>query len=376
MTFTRTLEIWAKKLLIGIVGAFRPSKRISPSQIPLQRLKRILIVKQHDQLGDLLVTTPAIRALRKKFPDSHIAIVVREYTAPMIWENPNVDSVIVFYEKLKRWNWQKFRSFWDQLRGNGGFDCAIMFNSVSRSLSSDLVAVVSKAKIIIGPNHIALDLDIPESIYNVQTPRSRKTQHESEHYLDVVRPLGVQADGLEYDLLLTGEEEAEGEKVLYELGIQSATLLVGVHFGALNKEKRYPLEKLATVIDWIKLHYDCEVMLIPGPNEVHHHQELLSRIKNADVRSVPIQYLRTSCAVIKKLHLLLCNDTGTMHIASALRVPTVSFHSISDPAQWKPPHERHIGLRAEDKRITSITIEMVTAAVRMQLQKAGFHEKE
>ena len=372
----RTLEIWGKKLLIGIIGAFRPSKRISPNQIPLQRLKRILIVKQHDQLGDLLVTTPTIRALRKKFPDSHIAIFVREYTAPMIWENPNIDSVIVFYEKFNRWNWQKFRSFWDQLRGGGGFDCAIMFNSVSRSLSSDLIAVASKAKIIIGPNHIAFDSDIPESIYNVLTPRSRKTQHESEHYLDIVRPLGAQADGLEYDLLLTGEEEAEADKVLYELGIQSATLLIGVHFGALNKEKRYPLEKLANVIKWTKSHYNCEVLLIPGPNEEHHLEELMSYIKTVEVRSVQVQQLRTSCAVIKKLHLLLCNDTGTMHIASALRVPTISFHSISDPAQWKPPHERHIGLRAEDKRITSITVEMVTDAVQTQLQKAGFHGKE
>lgn len=376
MTFMRTLELWAKKILIGIVGAIRSSKRISPNQIPLQRLKRILIVKQHDQLGDLLVTTPAVRALRKKFPDSHIAIVVREYTAPMIWDNPNVDSVIVFYEKLKRWNWQKFRSFWDQLRGEGGFDCAIMFNSVSRSFSSDVIAVASKAKIIIGPNHIALDPDIPESIYNVWTSRSRKIQHESEHYLDIVRSLGVLPDGLEYELHLSDEETAEAEKVLYQLGIQSATLLIGVHFGALNKEKRYPLEKLATVIEWIKLKYNCEILLIPGPNEERHHQQLLSFIKSAEVRSVPVQSLRISCAVIKKLQLLLCNDTGTMHIASALRVPTISFHSISDPAQWKPPHERHIGLRAEDKKITSITVEMVTAAVQTQLQKAGFHEKK
>ncbi|MBI2428968.1 MAG: glycosyltransferase family 9 protein [Ignavibacteriales bacterium] len=360
MTFMRTIELWAKKLLIGTVGAFRSSKRISPNQIPLQRLKRILIVKQHDQLGDLLVTTPAVRALRKKFPESYIAIVVREYTAPMIWDNPNVDSVIVFYEKLKQWNWQKFKSFWDQLRSDGGFDCAIMLNSVSRSLSSDMITVASKAKIIIGPNHIALDPDIPESIYNVLTPRARKEQHESEHYLDIVRSLGVQPDGLDYDLQLTDDEEAGADKVLYELGIQSATLLIGVHFGALNKEKRYPLEKF----------------LIPGPNETHHHQQLLSFIKSAEVRSVPVQQMRISCAVIKKLQLLLCNDTGTMHIASALRVPTISFHSISDPAQWKPPHERHISLRADDKKITSITVEMVTAAVRTQLQKLGFKERE
>lgn len=364
------VELFFKKLLINVIAALRPAKRVSASGLPLSHFKRILIVKQHDQLGDLLVTTPAIRALRKRFPNAHISIVVREYTAPLIWENPNVDSIIVFYEKFKRWNWQMFRSFWDQLRGGGGFDCAIVLNSVSRSLSSDIIAVLSKAKYIIGPNHIALDPEIPEKIYNVATPRSRKIQHESEHYLDIVRAIGVPPDGLEYDLEITDEESGQAEKVLYEMGIQSNMHLIGIHFGALNKDKRFPLDKLAKVIEWIKGKYNCEVLLIIGPDEIHLQQDLLGRLRNKEVRSVPMQQLRISCALIKKLHLLLCNDTATMHIASALQVPTVSFHSISDPLQWKPPHERHIGLRAEDKKITSITVEMVMSAVETQLQKA------
>lgn len=371
-----TLEKFLKKFLIALVGAFHSAKRISASNLPLSHCKRILVVKQHDQLGDLLVTTPALRALRKRFPHSHISIVVREYTAPMIWENPNVDSVIVFYEKLNRWTLNTFRSFWEQLRGDGGFDCAIVMNSVSRSLSSDIIAVLSKASYIIGPNHIPLEPGSPEKIYNVLTPRTRKIQHESEHYLDIVRSLGAASDGLAYDLVVTDDEEAEAEKVLYNIGIHSDAVKIGVHFGALNKEKRFPLDRLARVIEWIKANYLCEVLLIIGPHEVQLREELLSRIRNVEVRSVPLLPIRISSAVIKKLHLLLCNDTATMHIASALCVPTVSFHSISDPAQWKPPHERHLGLRAEDKKITSITVEMVTSAVETQMRKLGFHKKE
>ncbi|MEW6062455.1 MAG: glycosyltransferase family 9 protein [Bacteroidota bacterium] len=371
-----TLEKFFKKLLIALVGVFHSAKRIAVTNLPLSRFKRILVVKQHDQLGDLLVTTPALRALRKRFPHSHISIVVREYTAPMIWENPHVDSVIVFYEKLNRWTLNNVRFFWEQLRGDDGFDCAIVMNSVSRSLSSDIIAVLSKAKYIIGPNHLSLDPNSQEKIYNVLTQRSRKVQHESEHYLDIVRALDAHADGLDYDLVLTEEEESEAEKVLYNVGVQSGAVKIGVHFGALNKEKRFPLDKLAKVIEWIKAHYTCEVLLIIGPHEVQLRQELLSRIRNTEVRSIPLLPIRISSAVIKKLHLLLCNDTATMHIASALRVPTISFHSISDPAQWKPPHERHIGLRANDNKITSISVEMVTSAVETQMMKLGFHKKE
>lgn len=370
------LEFAFKKFLISILTALRPLKKISPGDLPLTLFRKILIVKQHDQLGDLLVTTPAIRALRKRFPAAHIAIVVKEYTVPLMWENPNADEIILFREKLEQWNFQVAKSFWNQLRADGGFDCAIVLNSVSRSFTSDVIAMLSGAKYIIGPNHIPFEPGMPEKIYNVQTTRSRKVQHESEHYLDIVRQIGVKADGLDYDLQLTAEEESEADKILFDLGIRSGVAWIGVHFGALNKEKRLPFDKLAKTIEWMKAHYECEILLIVGPNEVQHSNELLNRFRKRELIPVPLQPLRISCAIIKKLHLLLCNDTATMHIASALKVPTVSFHSISDPAQWKPPHERHIALRAQDKKIGSITLEMITAAVQTQLEKLQFKPKE
>ena len=371
-----TLEIALKKFLISVINALHPLKRISPGDLPLSLIKRILIVKQHDQLGDLLVTTPAIRAVRKRFPGASIAIVVREYTVPLMWENTNVDDIILFRENLKRWNWQMLKAFWNQLRSGGGFDCAIVFNSVSRSFSSDLIAALSKATYIVGPNHIPLEQGMPERVYNVQTLRSRKVQHEAEHYLDIVRQIGVKPDGLEYDLQLTADEESEADRILFDVGVRAGVPWIGVHFGALNRDKRLPFDKLAKAIEWMKAHYDCEIMLIVGPNEVRHSNELMNRFRKREVIPIPLQPLRTSCAVIKKLHLLLCNDTGTMHIASACKVATVSFHSISDPVQWKPPHERHIALRAADKRIGSITLEMITTAIQTQLEKLRFKQKE
>jgi len=370
------LELLFKKFLIGIITTLHPLKRVSPGDLPLSLIKKILIVKQHDQLGDLLVATPAIRAVRKRFPGAHIAVVVREYTVPLMWENPNVDEIILFRENLKHWNFQIAKSFWSQLRSGGGFDCAIVLNSVSRSFSSDLIAALSNATYVVGPNHIPFEPGVPEKIYNVQTVRSRKIQHEAEHYLDIVRQIGVKPDSLEYDLQLTAEEESEADRIIFDLGIRSGVPWIGVHFGALNREKRLPFDKLAKAVEWTKAHFDCEMLLIVGPNEVQHTNELLNRLRNREIHPVPPQPLRTSCAVIKKLHLLLCNDTATLHIASACKVATVSFHSISDPVQWKPPHERHVGLRAADKKISSITIEMITTAVQAQLEKLRFKPRE
>jgi ADP-heptose:LPS heptosyltransferase len=361
------IERYAKKLILQIIGLFRSGRKISPRELPVNHLKRILIVRQHDQLGDLLISTPAIRAVRQRFPQAHISIVVREYTAPLMWDNPNVDEIIVFYEKLNKWNLQMFRSFFDQLRRDGGYDCAIVLNTVSRSLSSDLIAVLSKAKYIIGPNHLSHDRELPEMIYNVLTPRSRQQQREIDHNLDIVRSFGVPPAGNEYDLILDDEEITEAEKAHYDLRLGTG-VSIGVHFGTLDDSRRFPLPKLAKVIDWVKQNTDSEVVLIVGPNEVRMRDDL-QRMLKVKVHAAPLMPLRVSAAFIRKMNLFLCNDTGTLHIAAALKVPTVSFHGMNDPEIWKPPHERHIAVRAADKKITSITPEMAIEAIKVQLDR-------
>ena len=113
---------------------------------------------------------------------------------------------------------------------------------------------------------------------------------------------------------------------------------------------------------------EIEVILIVGPNEVKMREDFLRMLKSK-VITAPLMPLRVTAAFIKKMNLFLCNDTGTLHIASAMHVPTVSFHSLNDPAVWKPPHDRHIAVRAEDKKITSITVEQAIEAIKGQVDR-------
>ncbi|HTY10543.1 MAG TPA: glycosyltransferase family 9 protein [Bacteroidota bacterium] len=362
----QSLEQFLKRSLFRLVNSFRPGIRYSPQQLPLESFNRILIIRQHDQLGDLMIATPAIRALRRKFPKAFIAVVVREYTAPVIEHNPYVDEVIVFYEKLGRWNIRKFVSFWKSVRNK--FECVILLNTISRSLSSDLIALLSGAKYIVGPDHLKLDPSIPEKIYNVQVHRPQGQKHEIQRNLDIVRGLGADENDLEYDLVLTDAEVYEAERVYQILGIAPKAIVVGVHFGALNPSKCFPLDKLAAVIDWTIERYRAEAVLIVSPNEVDRKRIIESSLHH-NVHSAPVMPLRIMAAFLRHLNLLMCNDTGTLHIAASQRVPTISFHSLSDPSIWKPPHPRHIAVRADDALITSITVEQVKEAVILAMNK-------
>jgi ADP-heptose:LPS heptosyltransferase len=351
-----------KRLLYRVIAKLFSPPAVSLDSLPLGSFHRILIVRQHDQLGDLLIATPAIRAVRKKFPNAHLAIVVREYTAPMMKNNPNVDEVIVFYERLQRWNLYRMKTFLNALRSNGGYDCTIVLNTVSRSFSSDMIALLSKAKYIVGSGHIRIEQKSSEKIYNVIAPRSPEHKTEIERNIDIVRVLGANETSLEYDLFPTNEERTEAENVFLSLGLPKGKITAGVHFGALDPTRRFPLHKLAQVIDLMIERFGMNIILVIGPNEIERRNFILDHI-HYKVFSAPIMPLRVMAAFICHVQLFLCNDTGTLHIAASQRVPTVSFHAMNDPAVWKPPHSRHIAVRADDTLITSITIEQVMEAI-------------
>jgi heptosyltransferase-2 len=366
----QSFEHFLKRIFLRIIGLVLSRRQFNAATLPLGSFKRILVIRQHDQLGDLLIATPAIRAIRKKFPGAFIAVVVREYTAPVVECNPYVDEVVVFYEKLWRWNYHRLVSFWSSLRANHGFDCAIVLNTISRSFSSDMIALLSNATYIVGPDHLSLDQSIPERIYNVLSPRSSQQRTEIERNLDIVRTLGDLENDYNYDLVLTDGEVTEAEKVFQSIKVSANKKIVGIHFGAQNPTKRLPLEKLVQIIEWMIEKYRVEVILIISPNEIERRDFILSRLHHK-VYSAPMMPLRIMAAFLRHLNLFICNDTGTLHIAASQRVPTVSFHSLSDPAIWKPPHARHIAVRAGDALIASITVEQIQAAVTAAMKNIG-----
>jgi ADP-heptose:LPS heptosyltransferase len=291
----------------------------------------------------------------------------------MIRNNPYVDEIIVFREKLRRWNLGVFRSLMRSLRGRNGFDCAVVLNTVSRSFSSDCIALLSKAPTIVGPNHLHYPFDSVERIYTVLAKRSPEDRTEIERNLEIVKAIGAESDGYEYDLHLTTEEQAEGRRVFNELFPKKQRPVVCVHFGAENPERVFPLEKLAAVIERLVNDFDVEIVLLVGPHEQARKVILLQQL-TVHVKVAPLMPLRTAAAFIGLCELFICNDTGTLHIASSQRVPTVSFHSRNDPALWKPPHQRHIALRAFDHLITSITVDETMQACKGALESYGTKE--
>lgn len=356
-----------------------PGQPGQPGGVDTDGIGRILIIRQHDQFGDFLLTTPAIRALRGRFPDAHLTLVVRAYLYPVARGNPDVDDVLVFHESGWKWRPRDIGSFVGLMRNP--VDLAVVFNTVSHSFSSDLIAWLSGAAVVMGPATPTFDHLDHNPFYTVNVPVDPEPRHQIQRNLDVVRQVGADTDDLSYAYAMSEDERTGGRELIDGLAGgtagpgrsrrsgRSGGPVVAVHFGTGDARKRYPVEQLARVCDELAARLAARVLVIPAPGE----DELLRALReavSAPVHSVPPMELRRVAGVLSAADLVVCNDTGVLHLAAAVGTPTLSFHATSDPAWWKPPGARHRAFYAVSRRIEDIPADRVWREIAAMLDDA------
>lgn len=343
-------------------------KRLGPpGAIDPDGISRVLIIRQHDQFGDFLLTTPAIRALRARFPNAHLTLVVRAYLYPVARGNPDVDEVLVFHESGWRWRPRDIGSFVDLMRDP--VDLAVVFNTVSHSFSSDLIAWLSGAPVVMGPATPTFDHLDHNPFYTINVPVDRGPRHQIQRNLDVVRHVGADTDDFSYGYIMSEEERKGGREVVESLAGgpgRPEGPVVAVHFGTGDVRKRYPVEQLARVCDGLAARLSARILVIPAPGE----DDLLRALREATstpIHTAPPLSLRAAAGVIHAVDLLVCNDTGVLHLAAAVKTPTLSFHATSDPACWKPPGAMHRAFYAVSQRIDEIPPDRVCREITAML---------
>ncbi|MBN2000456.1 glycosyltransferase family 9 protein [candidate division KSB1 bacterium] len=349
------IEQFFKHRQTGIIKKLFAKPQIRVSDVDWKNVNRILIVRQHDQLGDFLLSTPVFKAVRQLFPKSFIAVVARKYTAALVENNPYVDLVIPFYENGRDWSLDKVLSFVRQIRK---YDMAIVLNTVSHSLTSDLLAFFSGAPFILGSEHHLFKNADRNFFYNLLAPYRTVDCQQSERNLDIVRYIGAESDDPCEFIKLTDAELEWAARFLRSKGKQSGKPLVAIHPGAGKMKNRWPAENFAQVGQWIAEKYSAQLYVTWGPNETEIGQAVISKLKVRPIISIHKE-LRHVAAVLSQADVLLCNDTGVMHLAAAVGTPLVAVFGPTDPALWKPAGETVVAVRANDKKCESVPPEKV-----------------
>ena len=350
------IEQWFKQKKLRFLQKSLELVPVGSDSIEKEVIKRILVVRQHDQLGDFLLSTPVFRALKARFPSVAIVLVVRNYTASLARFNPYIDEVIPFYEHGRDWTLRKLIIFVRRLRS--GFDLAVVLNTVSHSLTSDLIARMSGAKYILGSEHKKFAGTQRNFCYNLIARYRSDKRHQTERNLDIVRFVGADTADTSELVTVTEHERLWAMNYFKSLGREESRPLVAIHPGAGKHGNRWAVENFAGVGRELVRTNGVQLFVTWGPREGDLGQTLLSLLE-PPVLSATHSDLRKVAALLCQAQLFLCNDTGVMHLAASVGTPLVAIFGPTDPDLWKPLGEKFMAIRGEDHTCDTVTQEQV-----------------
>jgi len=316
----------------------------------LEYVKKILILRT-DGIGDLLNSTPAISVLRQNYPDSHITVLASTRNAEMLLNNLNVNEMLI-YDKHKRKRCRlrlhllrERLQFLLELRSKS-FDLAIAMRTSSWCNS---IAWFSGAKYRVGRYQKRFKRTLTHPHRQVYP---KGTVHETVRNLELVKPIcdsrNVPTTFLDSRLVLnlSPAEEQWAQNWLKQVGICAGDVLAGVHPGASSFDKIWPEPFYARVSDMLINQYGAKILILCGPSESELASNILDNMANGAIIHSP-KSLRQLAALINECAFFICNDSGPMHIASALNIPTVAIFGPTDHIRWAPLNENAAIARRE-----------------------------
>jgi len=296
-----------------------------------KRKYKILIVRT-DRIGDLLLSTPAIKAVREVYPNAHIAVMVQPYVEEIVDGNPYLDEVILYDKNGKHKEFFGTLGFIFELRKKG-FDIAIILHPTNRSNLIPFLAGI--------PERVGYD----RKLGFLLTKRLKDTKHlgekhEIDYNFDVLRAVGIVAKDRTLYMPIKAEYERVIDRFMALNDIGSRDIIVAVHPGASCPSKRWPAYRFGRVADELMDKYNVRIVIIGGPSDVKTVKEVQTGMLRSPMILSEEHSLGEVAALLKKCSLLISNDSGPVHIAVAIGTPVVSIFGRLDPGlspqRWGP----------------------------------------
>jgi len=309
-------------------GLFR-APHVAPSS------PRRILVLAPGGIGDVVLTTPALRALRRQHPDAHIACLVPPGAAGLLKACPFINELIPSPIQGRGGLRDLLRhlSFAREIR-NRRFDLSVTLRHWRGQACDGYLPYLAGVPRRVGP---ALS-GSRETAAIFTHPVAIASAHQADAALEVVRGLG---EDRALQLWTTEADRAFVQRYLQGQGIFAEDLLIGVHPGSSAEVKQWPPERLAQAVDRLTLGWGARVILTGGPGEVRLAWEVARHTETSPVVVAGNLTLSQSVALIERCDLLLCGDSGPMHIAAAVGTPLVALFGPTDPRHWGPRTPRH-----------------------------------
>lgn len=294
----------------------------------LSSVRKILVIKLRHH-GDVLLTSPVFSILQDRFPDAKIDALVYSETLPMLEGHPAIDRLLS-YDKA----WKK-RSFLSRLAKELGLLRTIRANNYDLVLNltegdrGALAALASGARVRVGYDPEGKGFLGKKKAFTHIVKHCRTPRHAVERNLDALRRIGIFPSQTERNLTFTIPEETPRLPEGYIL----------IHPVSRWRFKCPPTSFIAQLIDALQdLGHRIVLSASPDPVEMAMIQEILAQIKNSGsvINKAGQTTLKELGALIEESQCLICVDTVALHIASALKAPTIVLFGPTSWQNWGP----------------------------------------
>jgi heptosyltransferase-3 len=260
MVFKR-IEHQGKRFLVLILGFFLKQEKLNPEGVVLSRIKKILVIRQDDRIGNLILTTPLLSALRRFFPKTEISYLASKTFHTLFSNSRLVDHIFVAKKKQYIFHPLSLVSFIRKIRQQK-FDLVFDASDESSfSLNNSFLAYLSGARYRIGYKKPNSGLFL-----NLQVPSASHRRHAAEMHLDLLRFLVGDFEGDDLRIDIDPQNRMSVNKYLEQRGASADDFLVGINVGGRGR-KRWNLESFTALADWVVRNSDSKVIFVWGPEE-------------------------------------------------------------------------------------------------------------
>lgn len=289
--------------------------------LDLSRVRRVLLLN-FTALGDLLFSTPAIRALKETYPNWRLDLLVKPQFISLMENNPHIYRL-----------WQYPGRGMGLLRlkeelGRENFDLAIILHGNDPEAS---VLARAASPFIIGSGKSPLSF-----AYSAAVAQADPFRHAIEHRLDFVRLVGADTADKRMELFLPTTAQAEADVLLSRHFGASAVRLMALHPTGSGAYKWWPQENFITLGRYLYDRYEAPLLIISGRQDRPAAEALAARLPGPSLVTGGRHPLATVAALLRRARLLVANDSGPLHLALALQVPSIALIGADHPARIGP----------------------------------------
>jgi heptosyltransferase-2 len=295
-------------------------------QFDFSKVKNVLIIMMGG-IGNMIFLTPALKAVRKALPSSTFSFLLGPYSAEKAVEGSNlIDQKIIIEPK-------KFTGLSGNIRlirklRQENFNLSIT-STGTNPLKSGLLCALAGIKYRLGEN-----INRKGFFYNLRVPFD-KNQHEVESNIHLIQRLGIEVEDRGLFIQRSKEDQNYAQKYFAQNNLEGK-LVVGMHPGSGIHQagfKRWAKERFSQLADRLISDWDASVILFGGAEETKLAEDISGMMRSQPLIMTGQTTLSQTAALIEKCSLFISNDSGLLHVASAVNAPVIGLFGPTDPGR-------------------------------------------